>query len=41
VVTQSAGKLLGYKLGQRYQKLPKKMILWCTMNQSFWQGGNA
>lgn len=41
VVTQSAGKLLGYKLGQRYQRLPKKMILWCTMNQSFWQGGNT
>ncbi|MBR5509564.1 MAG: glycosyltransferase family 2 protein [Lachnospiraceae bacterium] len=38
VVTQSAGKLLGYKLGQRYQKLPKKIILWCTMNRSFWQG---
>lgn len=38
VVTQSAGKLMGYKLGQRYRKLPKKMILWCTMNRSFWQG---
>ena len=41
VVTQSAGKLLGYKMGQRYQKLPKKVILWCTMNPSFWQGGNS
>lgn len=41
VVTQSAGKLLGYKLGQRYQKLPGKVILWCTMNRSFWQGGDS
>lgn len=38
VVTASAGKLLGYKLGQRYEKLPRKLILMCTMNRSFWQG---
>lgn len=38
VITQSAGKLLGYKLGQRYRKLPRNVILWCTMNPSFWQG---
>lgn len=37
VVTQSAGKFLGYKLGQRYEKLPGKMILWCTMNRAFWR----
>lgn len=37
VVTQSAGKLLGYKLGQRYEKLPAKVILWCTMNRAFWK----
>lgn len=36
VVTQSAGKLLGYKLGQRYERLPRKMILACTMNREFW-----
>lgn len=40
VVAQSAGKLLGYKLGQRYQKLPEKVILKCTMNRSFWQEGD-
>ena len=32
VLSQSAGKYLGYKLGQRYGQLPRKMILWCTMN---------
>lgn len=37
VVTQNAGKLLGYKAGQQYKKLPQKVILWCTMNRSFWQ----
>lgn len=36
VVTQSAGKLLGYKLGQRYERLPRKVILACTMNREFW-----
>lgn len=39
VVTQSAGKLLGYKLGQRYRKLPMNIIMKCTMNPSFWKGG--
>lgn len=39
VVTQSAGKFLGYKLGQRYRKLPMKIIMKCTMNPSFWEGG--
>lgn len=41
VVTQSAGKLLGYKLGQRYQRLPRSVILRCTMNPSFWQEEEA
>lgn len=37
VVSQSAGKLLGYKMGQRYESLSEKAILRCTMNPSFWQ----
>lgn len=37
VMTQSAGKLLGYKLGQQYERLPKKVILACTMNRKFWE----
>lgn len=36
VITQNAGKLLGYRLGRNYQKLPKWMVLFCTMNRSFW-----
>lgn len=41
VVTQSAGKLLGYKLGQHYRRLPMKIIMKCTMNPSFWKGGKS
>lgn len=41
VLTQSAGKFLGYKLGQRYGKLPRRVILWCTMNPTFWQEGKG
>ena len=37
VVTQSAGKLLGYKMGQQYERLPEKVILACTMNRKFWE----
>ena len=41
VVTQSAGKFLGYKMGQRYRSLPMWLILRCTMSPSFWRGGKA
>ncbi|MDE6961417.1 MAG: glycosyltransferase family 2 protein, partial [Lachnospiraceae bacterium] len=41
VVTQNAGKFLGYKLGQRYKKLPRGLIKICTMNRSFWQEERA
>lgn len=37
VITQNAGKLLGYKLGRRYRKLPERLIRMCTMNRSFWE----
>lgn len=32
----SACKYAGYFLGKRYQKLPKKMVLKCSMNQKYW-----
>lgn len=34
--TSSAAKLLGYKLGRNYQKLPKWLIYRCTMNREYW-----
>lgn len=36
LVLQSACKYLGYFLGKRYQKLPKRLILACTMNREYW-----
>lgn len=41
VATQSAGKFLGYKMGQQYKSLPMWLILRCTMSPSFWRGGKA
>ena len=41
VVTQSAGKFLGCKMGQQYKSLPMWLILRCTMSPSFWRGGKA
>ncbi len=37
VLTQSTGKFLGYKLGRQYGRLPKRFVLWCTMNPDFWR----
>mgnify|MGYP004732553793 FL=1 len=33
---QSASKYLGYRIGKRYQKLPKWLIRKCTMNREYW-----
>lgn len=33
----SAAKLLGYRLGKRYEKLPTWLILRCTMQKSYWK----
>lgn len=34
---QSAAKLLGYKLGKQYRRLPEKWILRFTMNRGYWE----
>ena len=34
---QSGFKYMGYFLGKRYKKLPKKVILFCTMNREYWK----
>ena len=33
---QCAFKLAGYKLGKNYDRLPKRIILGCTMNKGYW-----
>lgn len=34
---QSGFKYMGYFLGKRYKMLPKKVILFCTMNREYWK----
>ena len=36
-VMQSGCKYAGYLAGKNYKKLPKKIILWCTMNREYWK----
>ena len=36
VIFQSGCKYAGYLSGKNYRKLPRKMILWCTMNREYW-----
>lgn len=40
LVTTSAGKIIGYKLGQNYRRLSDDFILKCTMNPSYWRNIN-
>lgn len=40
LATTSAGKILGYKLGQNYRRLSAGFILKCTMNPSYWRNMN-
>ena len=30
-------RFIGYRLGKNYKKLPKKLILFCTMNKEYWK----
>ncbi len=33
-------RLLGYKMGRNYRKLPEKMVMKCTMNREYWMKKN-
>lgn len=37
LIYMSGCKYMGFLLGKRYQKLPKKAVLWCTMNRNYWK----
>ncbi len=37
LVFSSGCKYIGYKLGKNYKKLPRWMVLWCTMNRAYWK----
>lgn len=36
VIIQSGFKYIGYILGRNYRKLPKKMVVKCSMNKEYW-----
>lgn len=36
LIWQSGWKFMGYQLGKRYQKLPRSVVLWCSMNRKYW-----
>ena len=36
LVYQSGCKLIGYRMGKAYRKLPMKVIRWCSMNRGYW-----
>lgn len=37
LVWQSGCKYAGYFMGKRYRKLPRKLVLACSMNKNFWK----
>lgn len=36
IILQNGAKYIGYKLGQNYKKLPKKLILKISLNPTYW-----
>lgn len=36
LICKSGFKYTGYKMGRKYQKLPRKTVLFCTMNKEYW-----
>ncbi len=36
---QSGFKYLGYRIGKNYRRLPKRIIMLCTMNPGYWSSG--
>lgn len=37
LVVKSGFKFAGYRMGKAYRKLPPKVVLFCTMNRSYWK----
>lgn len=37
LVWQSGCKYLGYRLGKNYRKLPRRAVLFLTMNREYWK----
>lgn len=37
LILQSGCKFIGYRMGRAYRKLPRRIILACTMNKDYWR----
>lgn len=37
LIWQSGCKFIGYRMGKSYRKLPKTVVMWCTMNKKYWK----
>lgn len=37
LIVQSGFKYLGYTMGRNYRKLPKRVVMLCTMNPGYWE----
>lgn len=37
LILNTASKYLGYRLGKKYNKLPKELIIKCSMNERYWR----
>lgn len=37
LVIKSGFKFLGYRMGRMYRKLPRRVVLFCTMNKEYWK----
>lgn len=38
LILQSGCKYLGYRMGRNYRRLPKRVVMLCTMNRGYWSG---
>ena len=32
-----AARLLGYRMGRRYHRLPERVVVWCSSNRQYWK----
>ena len=37
LIIKSGFKFIGYRLGKAYQKLPRGLVKWLSMNKSYWE----
>ena len=38
LIASSGCKYMGYRMGKRYESLPRSLVLRCTMNKEYWNG---